>query len=41
MIMQIVSLLSEVYSQVGMLTEIDERVMLTLKLQDRGKGCCC
>ena len=32
--MQIVPFLSEVYSQVGMQTEIGERMVLTLKFQD-------
>ena len=39
--MQMESLLSEVYSQVEMLTEIGERMVLTLKLQDGEKGCGC
>lgn len=41
MIMHIMSLLSKVYCEVGMLTEIGERMVLTLKLQDEDKECCC
>lgn len=37
--MQMESLLSEVYSQVEMLTEIGEKMVLTLK--DGEKECCC
>lgn len=39
--MQMVTLLSEIYSQVGIMTKISERMVLTLKVQDGEKGCCC
>lgn len=39
-IMWMVPLLSEVYSQVGMQTEIGERMVLILKFQDEEKRCC-
>lgn len=39
--MQMVPFLSKVYSQVGMQTEIGERMVLTLKFQYGKKGSCC
>lgn len=39
--MQMVSLPSEVYSEVEMLTKIGEKMVLTLKVQVGEKGCCC
>lgn len=40
-VMQMVSLPSEVYSEVEMLTKIGEKMVLTLKVQVGEKRCCC
>lgn len=40
-VVQMVSLLSEIYSEVEMLTKIGEKMVLTLKVQVGEKWCCC